>query len=106
MIVIKDTDFEMEQVKEYPFFDLKFPATINAGKSNERIELKVAGYGMTFEECLKQIISKRLNVRENVYSAIEYMQAYTEEVNKIGKLVEYIAKASKKDNPEITEEDD
>lgn len=106
MIVIKDSDFEMEQVKDYPFFDLKVPAIINEGKPNQRTEMKIAGYGMTFEECLKQIISKRLNVKENTYSAIEYMKAYTAEVEKIGKLVEYIAKASKKDNQEIIEEDD
>lgn len=106
MIVIKDTDFEMEQLKDYPFFDLKLPAIINEGKSNERTEMKIAGYGMTFEECLKQIISKRLNVREKTYSAIEYMKAYTMEVEKIGKLVEYIAKASKTDKQIIIEEDD
>ena len=30
MIKIKDYDFEMEQLKEFPFFDLSFLATINA----------------------------------------------------------------------------
>lgn len=95
MIVIKDTDFEMEQTKDYPFFDLKVPAIINEGKPNERTEMKVIGHGMTFEACLKQIISTRLNVKDITYSAIEYMRAYTAEVAKIGKLVEYIVKESK-----------
>lgn len=106
MIVIRDTDFEMEQVKDLPFFDLKIPTIINEGKPNERTEMKIFGQGMTFEACLKQIISTRLNVKETTYSAIEYMKAYTAEVAKIGKLVEYIVKASKKDNQEIIEEDE
>ena len=40
MIVIKDSDFEMVQVKTSPFFNLSILTPINEGKENERFEMK------------------------------------------------------------------
>lgn len=88
MIIIKDSDFEMVQHKQSTFFDLTMPVTINEGTEKERSEMKVVGYGMTFEACLKKIISQRLT---GTYTISEYITAYSEEVFKISKLVQKVA---------------
>jgi hypothetical protein len=82
MILIKDYDFEMEQVKSAPFFDLSILSPVNEGKENERYEMKLAGYGMTFEHCMKTMIIHRLSQLEEVFSVAEYVQRYAEEVKK------------------------
>ena len=83
MIKIKDYDFEMEQLKEFPFFDLSFLATINAGKENERKEMKLVASGLKFEEAIKQVVSFRLNSEDITLSISDYLKKYQEIVNEI-----------------------
>lgn len=92
MIVIKAQDFEMEQYNNTPHFDLKILTIVNAGKANERTEMKVVDRGMPFESCLKIVISNRLLKEDKVYSAKEYIDAFKAEVDKIYSLVEYVDK--------------
>ena len=83
MIKIKDSDFEMEQLKEYPFFDLSFLTVINAGKENERKEMKLVASGLKFEEAIKQVVSFRLNSEDITLSISDYLKKYQEIVNEI-----------------------
>lgn len=83
MIKIKDYDFEMEQLKEFPFFDLSFLATINAGKENERKEMKLVASGLKFEEAIKQVVSFRLNSEDTTCSISEYLKKYKEVVDEV-----------------------
>jgi hypothetical protein len=100
MIIIKDMDFEMEQLKTTPFFDLKMPTVINAGKDNERTEMKLVGYGMPFHTCLQHIVPYKLNKLDKTFSVIEYMQAYIKVVDEIGTLVQFLAKTPKVEESE------
>ena len=90
MIKIKDYDFEMEQLKEFPFFDLSFLATINAGKENERKEMKLVASGLKFEEAIKQVVSFRLNSEDTTCSISEYIQKYKKVVDDIINKIEII----------------
>lgn len=98
MIEIKDLDFEMEQLKATPFFNLKLPVIVNEGKDNERTDLKVVGQGMPFETCIQKIVSMRFANDDTTYSAVGYMNAYVEQVNELTKLVTYTKKVSKTDD--------
>lgn len=97
MITIKDQDFEMEQIKSTPFFNLKLPTKVNEGKENERSEMKLVGYGMPFETCIQQIVSKRFSLEDKTYSVKEYIESYIVQVEKLNTLVTYTYKPSKKD---------
>jgi hypothetical protein len=107
MILIKDLDFEMEQIKSTPFFNLKLPTIVNEGKENERTEMKIEGYGMPFELCIQKIVSLRMSKEDEVYSAVEYMNEYVRQANELSKCVSYINKALKTDeeNEEIDSDD-
>jgi hypothetical protein len=106
MIIIKDLDFEMEQVKSTPFFNLKLPTIVNEGKENERIDMKINGYGMPFETCIQKIVSLKLAKIDETYTAGEYMEAYVAETEKLTDLVTYIYKAPKTDTVETEEDED
>ena len=93
MIVIEEKDFKMVQSsKTGPFFNLYLPYTINEGKDNERTEMRLSGYGYSFEYCLDYLIKLRLNKKDAVYTIREYMDAYMNEVNEIKKLVQHVEK--------------
>lgn len=100
MLVIKDSDFEMVQVKTSPFFNLSILTPVNEGKENERSEMKLFGYGMTFEDCLREIVSLKLSRTEGTFTVSQYVKMYEKEVKEIEKLVERI------DIKEKEEEDD
>ena len=100
MLVIKDSDFEMVQVKTSPFFNLSILTPVNESKENERSEMKLFGYGMTFEDCLREIVSLKLSRTEGTFTVSQYVEMYEKEVKEIEKLVERI------DIKEKEEEDD
>lgn len=107
MIIIKDIDFEMEQVKNLPFFDLKLPTVINEGKPNERTEMKVVGHAMPFKACVNEIIMHRLGIINEVYDSInEFVNTYIQEFEKIksSKQVSFIEIVSKKDKKDEEDE--
>jgi hypothetical protein len=106
MIIIKDLDFEMEQVKTTPFFNLKLPTVVNEGKENERIDMKIDGYGMPFETCIQKVASLKLAELDKTFTAEEYIEAYIAEVNKLIKCVSYVYKAPKADKEEESESDE
>lgn len=98
MIVIEEKDFKMVQSsKAGPFFDLFLPYTVNAGKNNERTEMRLSGYGHSFEYCIDLLIKIRLAKKQEIYSLKEYMEAYMKEVDEIKKLIQHIEIKKEKD---------
>ena len=90
MITIQEKDFKMVQSsKTGPFFDLYLPYTVNEGKPNERIEMKLSGYGHSFEYCVDLLVKIRIAKKQEEYSMIEYMNAYIKEIDEIKKLIEH-----------------
>lgn len=106
MIVIEQDNFKMIQSNETgPFFDLYLPHTTNEGKENERTEMKLNGYGYSFEYCIDLLIKIRLNNKKESYSINEYMQAYVNEIKEIKKLIQHIEIVKeKKEKLKIEEE--
>ena len=86
-MIIKDKDFEMIQVKDSTFFDLYFLTAVNAGKENERFEMKISGYGLPLESAIKAIVAHRMSEVDVEYSLTEFTQQYKDEVSKIHKLI-------------------
>lgn len=82
-MIIKGNGFQLEQVRETPFFNLKIDTIINAGKiGKERVESQVVGYGMTFVSCVKQVIAHKLNLlTDKVVSPGGYVSIYSKVVD-------------------------
>lgn len=98
MIVIEEKDFKMVQSsKTGPFFDLFLPYTVNAGKDNERTEMRLSGYGHSFEYCIDLLIKIRVSKKQEVYTMKEYMETYMKEVDEIKKLIQHIEIKKEKD---------
>lgn len=89
MIVIEGEGFKMEQVKSSPFFDLYILTVVHEGKEEERFDLKLEGYSMTFEACMKRIVSFRLSQLDITCSVAEYIDLYEKETEKVLKLLRY-----------------
>lgn len=106
MLVIKDADFRMEQVKTSPFFDLKLLTVVNEGKSNERFEFKLDGYSMPFESCIDRIITHRLYGMNVTVSVTGYIDLYLKEVEKLNSAEIEIREISKADKEETEKEED
>jgi len=83
MLKIVDTDYEMEQVKTSPFFDLKLLTVVNEGKSNERFEMKLDGYSMPFESCIDRIVTHRLYLKNISTSLNGFIEEYLKEVENL-----------------------
>ena len=91
MIVIEEKDFKMVQSsKTGPFFDLYLPYVVNAGKDNERTEMKLSGYGHSFEYCIDLLVKIRIAKKQEIYTMKEYMETYMKEIDEIKKLIQYI----------------
>ena len=72
MIVIEEKDFKMVQSsKTGPFFNLYLPHVINKGKTNERTEMRLSGYGHSFEYCIDLLVKIRLAKKQEIYSLKE-----------------------------------
>lgn len=89
MIIIEGEGFKMEQVKSSPFFDLYILTAVHEGTEKERFDLKLEGYGMTFEACMKRIVSFRLSQLDITCSVAEYIDLYEKETEKVLKLLRY-----------------
>ncbi len=93
MIVIEEKDFKMVQSnKTGPFFNLYLPYTVNEGKDNERTEMRLSGYGHSFEYCIDLLIKLKLSNKQEVYTMEEYMNDYIKEIDEIKKLVQHVDK--------------
>lgn len=93
MIVIEEEGFKMVQSnKTGPFFDLFLPYIVNAGKNNERTEMRLSGYGHSFEYCIDLLIKIRLAKKQETYSIKEYMESYMNEINEVKKLIQHVEK--------------
>ena len=98
MIVIEEKDFKMVQSsKTGPFFNLYLPYTVNKGKENERTEMRLSGYGHSFEYCIDLLIRKRLNEKSEIYTLEEYMKVYMKEVDEIKKLIQHVDKVKEEE---------
>jgi len=80
MLIIEGKDFRMEQVKTSPFFNLKLLTVVNEGKSNERFEMKLDGYSMSFKSCIDRIITHRLFLKNISVSLNGYIEEFKKEV--------------------------
>ncbi len=89
MIIIEGEGFKMEQVKSSPFFDLYILTAVHEGTEKERFDLKLEGHGMTFEGCMKRIVSFRLSQKDIICSVSEYIDLYEKETDAILKLIRY-----------------
>ena len=89
MIIIEGEGFKMEQVKSSPFFDLYILTAVHESTEKERFDLKLEGYGMTFEACMKRIVSFRLSQLDITCSVAEYIDLYEKETEKVLKLLRY-----------------
>ena len=89
MIIIEGEGFKMEQVKSSPFFDLYILTAVHEGTEKERFDLKLEGHGMTFEGCMKRIVSFRLSQKDITCSVSEYIDLYEKETEEILKLIRY-----------------
>ena len=98
MIVIEEKDFKMVQSsKTGPFFDLYLPYVVNAGKDNERTEMKLSGYGHSFEYCIDLLVKIRIAKKQEIYTLKEYMETYMKEIDEVKKLIQYIEVKKEKD---------
>lgn len=82
-MVIEGPDFKLTPVKDSDRFDLEMLKVVNKGKSNERTEFDIVGYGYSLERALKIIINRRI---ENKYDVIDlqlFLSKYKEEMNKL-----------------------
>ena len=99
MIIIEEKDFKMIQSnKTGSFFNLYLPYTVNKGKDNERTEMRLSGYGHSFEYCIDLLIKIRLAKKQEVYTMKEYMETYMKEVDEIKKLVQHVDKVKEVEN--------
>lgn len=76
-MVIEENDFKIISIDDStPCFDLELLYTVNKGKSNERVEFRNAGYGMSFENALKKIIMYRLNKKCDTISMKDFFKEW------------------------------
>lgn len=85
MLIIKGKDFELTPVKNTNFFCLKIPNIVNEGKENERIELQIESYNISFESAIEKIVKLRLSKLDKVVSIKEYIALFKKEVEEIEK---------------------
>lgn len=86
---IVEKDFKLNSVgKDSLLWDLSLLQTINKGKSNEREEFKIAGYGLTLERALT--IAAHARVHTKLSDKEVRLQTYISEFKKIKKEIEEI----------------
>lgn len=88
---IEGEDFLMEYDEGCNKFDLSIMYVKNAKNPEKRSEeLKLYGYGMTMESCIRKIINYRLSKTKDIYSLQEYIKEYRKEIDKIHNLIKLL----------------
>lgn len=92
-MTIEEPDFRMISVgnKDWDLY-IKTTKTDKDGKLSEKVT--PIGYGMRMESCIKAIIRKRMQQKQETYSLKEYLNAYLrekEEFTNFFKKVEAVA---------------
>lgn len=83
-MVIEEDDFRMELLDDSTKYDLYTIHVVNAkNEEKRREELKLVGYGMSFERCLHYIILHRLSKKKDTYSLKEYLADFKKEVKSL-----------------------
>lgn len=86
-MVIEEEDFRLTPVDEASIrFDLELLHTVNKGKSNERKEFKIYGYGLSLEKAIKSVIMYRIEKIFDTTDLKTFLQAYKDESEKIKNL--------------------
>lgn len=85
-MVIEGPDFKLTPVKDSDRFDLEMLKVVNKGKSNERTEFDIVGYGYSLERALKIIINRRIENKYDVMDLQLFLSKYKEEMNKLVEL--------------------
>lgn len=88
MIKIINEEFEITQIKNFNLYELKLMTTVNSGKENEHKKMKLYISNVSFINALKTIISQNLSNKEISISLSEYVKLYSDEVDRICKLLE------------------
>lgn len=88
-MIIEEKDFRLTPVgKDSLYWDLELQYIVNKGKTNERIDFKNAGYGLTLEKALTIVAHARIcNKYENqsisLKTYIKEFKQIKEEIEKI-----------------------
>lgn len=85
MVEILEKDFKLVHVSGQ-FFDLHQLVKVNAGKDNEREEMKLVAYGLPLEACLKRIACDK--IPDGVYTVSEYISEYHKIIDELKSLIE------------------
>lgn len=85
-MVIEGPDFKLTPVKDSDRFDLEMLKVVNKGKSNERTEFDIVGYGYSLERALKIIINRRIENKYDVMDLQLFLSKYREEMSKLVEL--------------------
>lgn len=92
-MTIAENDFKLDSVgKDSLLWDLSLLQIVNKGKSNERKEFKISGYGLTLDRALTIAAHSRIY---NKYESQEInLKTYLEEFRKIKKEIEELCKTT------------
>ena len=104
MIKIINEEFEITQIKNSNLYELKLMTIVNSGKENEHKEMKLYISNVSFIYALKTIISQNLSNKEISISLSEYIKLYSDEVNRICKLLENTKQEDTQQNEIIEDE--
>ena len=85
MVEILEKDFKLVPVVG-PFFDLYQLVKVNAGKDNEREEMRLVAYGLPLETCLKRIAYDK--IPDGKYTVSEYISEYHKIIDELKSLIE------------------
>lgn len=85
-MIIEEADFKLTSSQGLSW-DLELLKTVKPKGKPERQEFQIEGYGMSLERCIKKVINYRLDLKKEVYSLKEYIEAYKEESNKLEHLL-------------------
>ena len=88
-MVIEEKDFRVTS-KEGFMGDLEFPYIVNKGKDNERVEFKIAFYGIPMKQVITEIAANRISVDwedETIVTLNKYLEIYAKYVNEVDKLL-------------------
>lgn len=88
-MVIEESDFRLIPVNETSsMVDLELLYTVNKGKANERTEFRNAGYGMSLDRAIRNVVMYRVNNKHDNDSIDlkTFLKEFKEEVAKIEQI--------------------
>jgi hypothetical protein len=88
-MIIEESDFKMEGADDYNTFDLYLLYVVNAkDPEKRREEMKLRGYNMSMELCIKTIVNYRISKKLDITTLKVFLDTYKDEVKKLKALIE------------------